>query len=511
MQHEQVDGRRHELRKLLQRLARHWMNDWENADYPGTILPDLLSDPSKGDSTEKMAIERILAITNFDERRDLPQKLGEAYAMVKRGPELWASLREMIRHFQMERAEAFFQEHAEIFSRGTYETMRKERIAKRKDTIEWDLKNYRFGEAEQLMEESCKVLLPTEVNDMKRWFQSKATRFARIYLQQQIMPLLEQRNRAEACRLFAQIANFIGIDEHTSLEADYVAKQDENPPANIVPRVESSETAPRYNEIRKFVSQEEYAVASIQDEKRVEDQSKLSSERNSWMKYVLPKGETPESQRARDLRCEVGRRGIVHLVHFTQLENVLHIVERGLLPRAELEKEGVPYAWNDAKRLDNMLEASSLSISFPNYKMFYKYRSDDKDKQWVILLLDPSILWECHCFFYRTNAASLEMRSTELFKKRDLKEFKRLFEVFNNEPSRQRTGIPDYYTTDPQAEVLVRDRVPPSKIQALAVEDSETLYQLNSILPLSIHCVVREDLFKPRMDHKYWDKQNYGD
>ena len=515
MQHEQVSGQRHELEELLQRLARHWINDWEKADYPGKILPNLLSDPSTGDPTEKALIEKILALTSSDERRQLPQKLREAYAKVKREPELWSSLRKMVKHFQMERAEAFFQEHVEILKGETYEAMRKEQIAKRKRTIEQDLVNYRFEDAKQLMVESCTVLLPEEVGDMNQWFQSELVRFARMYMQQQIVPLLEQHNLVEARRLFEQIASIMTIEEYETLEVNYMAEQDKNLSVSTIQRRQSSETGFQHSEARNpFTREEHYAESTrenVQIRRHIDDQSKTTPKRDSWKKYVLSEGETPELRRIRKLRYEVGRRGIVHLVHFTQLENVPQIVERGLLPRAELESTGIPYVWNDAKRLDNMLDASSLSISFPNYKMFYKYRADDKDKQWVVLLLDPSILWETHCFFCRTNAASSEMRGRELFKKRELEEFKRLFEVLDDEPFRKRTGIPDCYTTDPQAEVLVRDRVPPSKIQAIAVADDESLEWLNSILPLSIHCVINKSLFEARMDHRYWDKQDYGD
>lgn len=99
--------------------------------------------------------------------------------------------------------------------------------------------------------------------------------------------------------------------------------------------------------------------------------------------------------------------GIEALVHFTHIANLSSILQYGLLGRAQLESISwvEPPKYNDIYRLDGQREAICLSISFPNYKMFYKYGFNNRS-DWVVLLLKPSILWELDCKFYQENAAS---------------------------------------------------------------------------------------------------------
>ena len=105
-------------------------------------------------------------------------------------------------------------------------------------------------------------------------------------------------------------------------------------------------------------------------------------------------------------------RHIRTLIHFTRIENLSSILQQGLLGRSFLEKRGQPFEWNDEQRLDAHKEAVCLSISFPNYQMFFSVRERKKkaneanDSQWIVLLLDANILWELDCAFFQENAAS---------------------------------------------------------------------------------------------------------
>ena len=131
-------------------------------------------------------------------------------------------------------------------------------------------------------------------------------------------------------------------------------------------------------------------------------------------------------------------RGIKILVHFTHIENLRRILGEGLLSRetlVHLGKRNWSYQFdlrlslrhglsrnpegfdvhfymsqdlrhdaletirdplkkkpifNDPNRLDKHPEAICLSIGFPNYKMFYRYRSKNPS-QWVVLLPDEKL------------------------------------------------------------------------------------------------------------------------
>ncbi len=111
------------------------------------------------------------------------------------------------------------------------------------------------------------------------------------------------------------------------------------------------------------------------------------------------------------IKLEAARRSIPALFHFTQMRNLESIVEHGLVPRQALDDARHPYRPSDRFRLDGKPDTISLSISHVNYSMFEAKRLEDPSSEWVVLLLDPAILWEKHCRFCYRNAASKEMTS----------------------------------------------------------------------------------------------------
>ena len=66
-------------------------------------------------------------------------------------------------------------------------------------------------------------------------------------------------------------------------------------------------------------------------------------------------------------------------------------------------------------------------VSFPNYRMFYKYRCEDTNAQWVVLGLSPKILWEKDCAFCNNNAASSSIAITDINTKKNLDSLKDMF------------------------------------------------------------------------------------
>lgn len=105
----------------------------------------------------------------------------------------------------------------------------------------------------------------------------------------------------------------------------------------------------------------------------------------------------------------VQKRHIKEVVHFTRIENLKSILKHGLLPRKTLEERQIPYKATDNNRYDGLLHASCFSISFPNYRMFWKLRQE-RGGSWIILSFSPGVLWKYECAFYPRNAADGEMR-----------------------------------------------------------------------------------------------------
>jgi hypothetical protein len=175
--------------------------------------------------------------------------------------------------------------------------------------------------------------------------------------------------------------------------------------------------------------------------------------------------------RAVQIRAFCEQRGIQHLTHFTRLENLDSILKHGLVSRAKLDATIEPHAYfvNDDWRGDGCTEANCVSISFPNYQMFYKYRQANLQAQWVVLLLKPDILWELDCAFCRENAASKNVTAIPLTKR---KQFSALVEMFDQYPPVKRDTLPSSYPSHPQAEVLVFGTIPTQYIDIICCEDS---------------------------------------
>ena len=150
----------------------------------------------------------------------------------------------------------------------------------------------------------------------------------------------------------------------------------------------------------------------------------------------------------------IDKRDIKYLTHFTRIENLPSILQKGLMPRKQLLLQGIRPEVNDWNRLDNT-DAVCLSVSFPNYKLFYRFRVKRPETKWAVILLDPIILDRCSCSFACRNAASNEMK------------------------------LDSYETTDPQAEVLVHEVIEPRYIKKIIVQESEQLTPIRDLLPNS--------------------------
>jgi hypothetical protein len=170
------------------------------------------------------------------------------------------------------------------------------------------------------------------------------------------------------------------------------------------------------------------------------------------------------------IRREAELRNVQALLHFTQASNVPSIVTNGLLPRSELISRGLNADASSRFRLDDRDDAVSVSVSAVNWEMFdAKRRKLARQTDWVILALDPSILWTRPCKFYHRSAARKDMKNHR-GRLDGPWAFLKMFEDtsptsrFTGASYRYDTGIPDCLTTSPDAEVQVFGTIPPERI-----------------------------------------------
>lgn len=196
------------------------------------------------------------------------------------------------------------------------------------------------------------------------------------------------------------------------------------------------------------------------------------------------------------------------IYHFTHKSNLASILEYGVLTRTNLDKMNFEYTFNDQVRLDGVLDSISLSFSHPNFKMFYKYRRQTNDDNWVVLKISPSLLYgkehsnsnKIKSFnvlkkvvFCKVNAASRSIRNITIEERMTCDAFLEMFE------SPIGRSLPTY-TYDNQAEILYLGNIPVDFI-----EEIHTNYQDESLN------WVRDLGYKVTENDIVFDKRRYRD
>lgn len=204
-----------------------------------------------------------------------------------------------------------------------------------------------------------------------------------------------------------------------------------------------------------------------------------------------------------DTKAYLESRKVDYFVHFTDIENIPQILKGGLRPVSQQHEKGRA---TDHQRFDNQLEATSLSISFPNYRMFYNKRKSMPNTRFAILFINIDVMesiLDSNIGYYQENAAS-KVSSTSSFSDHfGLAKLKMLFDDIDSVRSRYNT--PSFVTTNPQSEILVRETIMPDYIDYICVEDSKTKADLRNLVgdnPIKI--VVDNTCFQSRPDYKEW-------
>lgn len=212
-------------------------------------------------------------------------------------------------------------------------------------------------------------------------------------------------------------------------------------------------------------------------------------------------------KRTEKLRGLCEQQGIDYLFHFTRAENLASIFENGLLSRNAIlqQSHNDPVVFNDPERLDKHEEGICLSVGYPNYRVFYRFRNRFKTN-WVVILLKKDILWELDSAFYQENAASQRMVEIPLEKAKEVDSFSSMFVEKFGTIQRKELGIPNKFTTNPQAEVLIFDPIPLRYIHEIHflhhLQLNEWRKGYGSVSPVTI--LVNPSFFSPRIDYTFW-------
>ena len=173
--------------------------------------------------------------------------------------------------------------------------------------------------------------------------------------------------------------------------------------------------------------------------------------------------------------AEIIKRNIQYLVHFTPTINLVGMCEIGyILPRHELIKldlfndEMRDYTeFTDEVRLDDD-KYINTSIQHPNDFLLRKFKERSNDKPWVrwcVIKINPKYIYDDETLFSVTNAANKYNREN-IGITGDFAKFKSMFAETvkvvsaNYSMEKHRDGLTDNLTTDSQAEVLIKNKIP---------------------------------------------------
>lgn len=216
--------------------------------------------------------------------------------------------------------------------------------------------------------------------------------------------------------------------------------------------------------------------------------------------YTFDEYEPDESIERDGIKGVIDKRRIESLYHFSKVENLEAIATQGLIPRAQL-KDG-DFKFTDVNRADGFLNANCISVSFPQYRMFFIKRVQNPQQNWVVLELSPEIILDKESAFFERNAASREVKSEIIENRKLATAFERMFENIDGLPSREKRALPDNYPSDPQAEILVFDKIDRDYIVAAHFPNQEILLKYKDQLH-GINAKVSPELFDNRIDHDW--------
>lgn len=183
----------------------------------------------------------------------------------------------------------------------------------------------------------------------------------------------------------------------------------------------------------------------------------------------------------------IKKRNITCLVHFTETLNLMSILREGFIYSISNLKYVSPESYdfiinNDPNRIDNLPDYINLSIEFPNFYVFnvFRKRHTDPTIHWCILKINPNLIYAKDTLFSVTNASSYSSKLYGITG--DINKFNLLFvdrlilqTAIGTTVVRERNKFKDSWTTDVQAEVLIKDKISYSDIIEICFESKQNM------------------------------------
>ena len=153
-------------------------------------------------------------------------------------------------------------------------------------------------------------------------------------------------------------------------------------------------------------------------------------------------------------------RKITSLFHFTSIENLESIATHGFLGRESLNSRNLSFTTSDPIRYEPILDGICFSLSRPNHYM--AARKIISGHEMVLLELQglDNLLSNYNFISSPGNFGSPKLKQRIQSWPEEFIGGQGLMNLFENLEIREKYNVPDYEPTDPQAEIIVVERVP---------------------------------------------------
>lgn len=124
--------------------------------------------------------------------------------------------------------------------------------------------------------------------------------------------------------------------------------------------------------------------------------------------------------------------------------------------------------------------------------------------------LRPGLILNKKAVFCCRNAAAHEIAEQGIEERSTKEALEAMFEDHPGMPPRSMLGIPEYFTTDPQAEIVVLESIEPSYILDVVVDKDDRLRDRGALLALAkewrgrVKFIQDRAYFDARSDYQHW-------
>ena len=201
------------------------------------------------------------------------------------------------------------------------------------------------------------------------------------------------------------------------------------------------------------------------------------------------------------------KRRVPYLIHFTPVDNLKSILEKGIVPVNDFVDSDIDINTvirPDEDRPEGQTDGSCFSISFPNYRMRFQKEREDSIT-FAILEIDLKALSGIpseKILLYKGNAATKSGIDNRVFTIRDLFQEHYHDEKRKIDIERKSLCIPDCYTTDPQAELIIAKKIDQKYIRKIYIKSR------NDVDINDARIIVNPIIFNGRKDYEFWKSCN---